>query len=135
MQHILWPTIKKDERKQGLGHLIIRNILNSRIYLAHFVLWIALVVYVVRLLIPMLDYGSPFGISLPSTEQKSSHAGLKIVDFPFHFNFAQKVWKKETTVSSGESIYSVENHLKVASDWAGQKMGSSLHFGYSPTML
>jgi len=103
--------------------------------LAHFVLWIALVVYVVRLLIPMLDYGSPFGISLPSTEQKSSHAGLKIVDFPFHFNFAQKVWKKETTVSSGESIYSVENHLKVTSDWAGQKMGSSLHFGYSPTML
>jgi hypothetical protein len=95
----------------------------------------ALAVYVVRLLIPMLDYGSPFGIWLPSKEQKSSHGGLKIVDFPFHFNFVQKVWQYETTVSSGTSIYSAENHLKVTSDWAGQKVGSSLHFGYSPTML
>jgi len=83
----------------------------------------------------MLEYGSPFGITLSEPENGPSHAGFTIVDFPFIFNFAQKAWRHQTTVSSGSSIYSVENHLKVTSAWAGQKVGQSLHFGYSPTML
>lgn len=108
---------------------------SNRIFIVHFVLWLALSIWVIRLLIPMLDYGSPFGILLPTTENGYSKDTLKIVDFPFHFNFVQKVWRHETTVNSGLSIYSVENHLKVTSDWAGQKVSQSLHFGYSPTML
>lgn len=103
--------------------------------MVHFVLWLLLSIWVIWLLVPELEYGSPFGITLPEPENKTSHVGFTIVDFPFMFNFAQKAWGHQTTVSSGLSIYSVENHLKVTSDWAGQKVGQSLHFGYSPTML
>ena len=108
---------------------------SNRVFIVHFVLWLVLSIWVIRLLIPMLEYGSPFGILIPTIENGYSKDGLKIVDFPFHFNFVQKVWRRETTVSSGSSIYSVENHLKVTSDWAGKKVSRSLHFGYSPTML
>ncbi|MDA8433557.1 MAG: glycosyltransferase family 87 protein [Nitrospiraceae bacterium] len=60
---------------------------------------------------------------------------MTILDFPFHFNFAQKFWRGHTTADSGQSIYSPENHLRVTSDWAGARVSHSLHFGYSPTML
>ena len=105
------------------------------VVIVHFVLWAALSLWVISFLMPILRYGSPFGITLPAPENGQSHVDFTIVDFPFIFNFAQKTWTHQTTVSSGSSIYSVENHLKVTSDWAGQKVEHSLHFGYSPTML
>jgi hypothetical protein len=109
--------------------------LSKRIFTVHFILWIALSFWTIRFFMPMLKYGIPFGITLSAPENGSSRVNFTIVDFPFIFNFAQKAWTHQTTVSSGSSVYSVENHLKVTSDWAGQKVGRSLHFGYSPTML
>ena len=75
------------------------------------------------------------GIMLAPHEPGSSSRELTIVDFPSHLNFVKKAWLGETTVKSGSSIYSLENHLKVTSDRAGIKLGNALPFGYSPTML
>jgi Glycosyltransferase family 87 len=99
--------------------------------IVHFLLWAVLVYRVITLLMPALDDPS-FGIFFH--EGKNGEV-LRILDFPFHFDFAQKVWRHQTTVNSGQSVYSIENHLKVTSDWAGTRVCHSLHFGYSPTML
>jgi hypothetical protein len=60
---------------------------------------------------------------------------LTIIDFASNLNFVKKTWLGQTTVNSGSSVYSLKNHLKVTSDWAGMKLNYSLLFGYSPTML
>jgi hypothetical protein len=60
---------------------------------------------------------------------------LTINDFSSHFNFVKKAWFGQTTVHSGKSVYSLENHLKVTSDWAGMRLNYAQPFGYSPTML
>jgi hypothetical protein len=98
---------------------------------AHLILWVVLVFKVGSFLIPVTENPS-FGIFF---EPAKNGEVLRIRDFPFHFNFVQKAWRRETTVNSGSSIYSVKNHLKVTSDWAGTKVPGSLQFGYSPTML
>jgi hypothetical protein len=109
----------------------IRQFRSNPILIIHFVVWLALAVYVFHMIIPMVTNAS-FGIRYQSSENGEV---LRIKDFPFHFNFVQKAWRHETTVAEGSSIYSVENHLKVTSEWAGRPMPYSLQFGYSPTML
>lgn len=99
-------------------------------------LWATLTLLVSKeILLPSARMVSTFGLTLTANEQGSSLRKLSILDFPFHFNFVKKAWLGETTVNSGSSIYSLENHLKVTSDWASMKLNKSLMFGYSPTML
>jgi hypothetical protein len=109
----------------------VQEFRSRTIFIAHFVLWLLLSVQIILMLVSRVDSPS-FGISLSKTKDM---VVLKIYDFPSHFNFVQKTWLRETTVKSGSSVYSVRNHLKVTSDWAGQKVESALPFGYSPTML
>jgi hypothetical protein len=104
---------------------------SNLVFIVHFLLWAVLVWRVIILLMPSLNDPS-FGIFFHEGKNREV---LRILDFPFHFDFAQKVWRHQTTVNSGQSVYSVENHLKVTSDWAGTQVRHSLHFGYSPTML
>lgn len=102
----------------------------------HYVVWIALAIYICkRVLLPAVNLGSTFGITLAPIEPGSSTMIPIIHDFPSHFNFVKKTWLGQTTVNSGSSVYSLENHLKVTSDWAGMKLINALPFGYSPTML
>jgi hypothetical protein len=99
-------------------------------------LWSALTLWVTKeTLLPDARIVSTFGITLAPNEPGSSFRNLTIIDFPFHFNFVKKAWLGQTTVNSGGSIYSLENHLKVTRDWAGMKLNNALPFGYSPTML
>ena len=101
--------------------------------LAHLLLWVFLAYSTIGWMLPLLKYGSTFGF------YQSPDGGrriVKIVDFPFHFNFVKMAWQRRTTVPLGSSIYSVENHLLVTFEWAHKKeIYGSLHFGYSPTML
>lgn len=103
------------------------------ILIVHFVLWIILSLKVIGSL-SLMQFDSPSGIYASSIENEPG-GYLMIIDFPFIFNFVQKAWRYETTVTSGSSIYSVKNHLKVTSEWAGKKLNRSMPFGYSPTML
>lgn len=104
--------------------------------IVHFVLWTALALYICKwVLLPIARHGSTFGITLSPTEPGSSSMNLTIIDFASHFNFVKKTWLGQTTVNSGSSIYSLENHIKVTSDWADMKLNHALPFGYSPTML
>ncbi len=110
---------------------MIRKISGNAVFIVHFVLWIVLAFQIVILLTQIVRDPS-FGIFYQPTKTGEI---LRIRDFPFHFNFVQKFWQDKTTVSSGQSIYSVANHLKVTSEWSGRQAYGSLHFGYSPTML
>ncbi|RII27798.1 MAG: hypothetical protein CXR31_06110 [Geobacter sp.] len=94
---------------------------------AHCLLWTLLAIEVIRnVLIPALDSVGPFGIWHVN--------GLYIIcDFPSIFNFTKAFWLEHR--SQGSSVYSVANHLKITSAWAGQEYNHSLSFGYSPTML
>jgi hypothetical protein len=104
--------------------------------IVHFVLWTGLALFICKwVLLPTVRLGSTFGITLTPTEPGSSSMDLTIIDFASHFNFAKKTWQGQTTVNSGSSVYSLENHLKVTRDWAGIKLNHALPFGYSPTML
>jgi hypothetical protein len=104
---------------------------SKAVTILHLVLWVVLSFQVISLITHIISDPS-FGIVFQPTKNGEV---LKIRDFPFHFNFVQKFWQDQTTVSSGQSIYSVANHLKVTSEWAGKQAYGSLHFGYSPTML
>ncbi len=97
----------------------------------HLILWVVLACYIGSFLISAAKNPS-YGIFYQS---EGNVEVLRIRDFPFLFNFAQRAWRGETTVNSGASIYSVRNHLKVTSDWAGSKVAGTLQFAYSPTML
>jgi hypothetical protein len=101
------------------------------VFAAHLILWIVLVVQIGSFLISVTENPS-YGIFF---EPGKNGEVLRIRDFSFLFNFAQRAWLRETTVTSGSSIYSLRNHLKVTSDWAGTDVPGSLQFGYSPTML
>ena len=104
--------------------------------IVHFILWTAFTIYICKgILLPVATLGSTFGITLALTEPGSSFMSLAIIDFASHFNFVKKTWLGQTTVNSGSSVYSLENHLKVTSDWAGMKLNYALPFGYSPTMV
>jgi len=104
--------------------------------IVHFILWAALTIYICKgELLPVARLGSTFGIKLEATEPGSSSMNLAINDFASHFTFVKKTWLGQTTVNSGSSVYSLENHLKVTSDWAGMKLNNALPFGYSPTMM
>ena len=116
--------------------LISENKRNHITVIVHFVLWTALTIYICKgVLLPTARPGSTFGITLSPTVPGSSSMNLTIIDFASHFNFVKKTWLGQTTVNSGSSVYSLENHLKVTSDWAGVKLNNALPFGYSPTML
>jgi hypothetical protein len=110
---------------------IVRKFSRKSVSIIHFSIWLALAVYVFHMVIPMITKPS-FGIFF---QPGGKGEVLRIKDFPFHFNFVQKAWLHETTVGEGSSIYSLKNHLKVTSEWAGRPIPYSLHFGYSPTML
>jgi len=100
----------------------------------HFVLWTALTIYIYKFgLLPATRLGPTFGITVVPTE--SSSMRITINDFPFWFTFVKKTWLGQTTVNSGSSVYSLENHLKVTSDWAGMKLNYAPPLGYSPTMV
>jgi hypothetical protein len=101
------------------------------VFAAHLILWVVLVFEIGSFLISVAQNPS-YGIFF---EPEKNVEVLRIRDFSFLFNFAQRAWLRDTTVNSGSSIYSVENHLKVTSDWAGTEVPGSLQFGYSPTML
>lgn len=102
--------------------------------LIHMLLWASLTLWVSKwILLPGVSIGSTYGISSKMNEHSKSK--LTINDFSSHFNFVKKAWFGQTTANSGASIYSLENHLKVTSDWAGMKVNNALPFGYSPTML
>ena len=94
---------------------------------AHCFLWVLLVIEVTKkVLIPALVSEGPFGIW-------HVNGTYLFCDFPSIFNFTKAFWLEHR--SQGVSVYSVANHLKVTSDWAGQEYKHSLSFGYSPTML
>ncbi|MDD2580835.1 MAG: glycosyltransferase family 87 protein [Desulfuromonadaceae bacterium] len=102
----------------------------------HILLWAALTLWISKeILLPDAIIGSKFGIWVTPSEPGSSYSQLVIIDFPYIFNFVKKAWLGQTTINSGASIYSLENHLKVTSDSAGIKLNYALPFGYSPTML
>jgi hypothetical protein len=103
----------------------------SAVAAAHLILWVILAIEIGSCLISVTEKPS-FDIFF---EPAKNGEVLRIRDFPFLSNFVQKAWRKETTVRSGSSIYSVKNHLKVTSDWSGTEVPGSLQFGYSPTML
>ena len=105
----------------------------SLIFIVHFVLWITLSFKVIGSL-PLMQFESPFGIYVQSIKD-GPNSSLMVIDFPYIFNFVQKTWRSQTTVNSGSSVYSIENHLKVTSEWAGKQLNRSLPFGYSPTMF
>lgn len=95
----------------------------------HILLWSCLTAVVInKSLLPALSGGPKYFVSY--TPEK-----LIVHDFGSHLNFAKKAWFNQTTVKTGSSIYSLENHLKVTSEWAGLKLHHALPFGYSPTML
>jgi hypothetical protein len=119
------------EETMGTSERKGREIRHKPIFIVHFILWCLLVFEVLRFLVPIVANPS-FGIFYQPTKNDEV---LRIRDFPFLFNFVQKAWHQQTTVSSGASIYSLKNHLKVTSDWAGAKVDGSLQFAYSPTML
>lgn len=102
----------------------------------HILLWAALTLWTSReMMLPAVRAVSSYGISLTPNEPESPLRKLTIIDFPSHFNFVKKAWLGQTTANSGASIYSLKNHLKVTSDWAGMRLNHALPFGYSPTML
>jgi len=102
----------------------------------HMSLWAALTLWISKEIVPpSARIVSTYGITLTPIERGSSFRNLIIIDFPSHFNFVKKAWLGQTTVNSGTSIYSLENHLKVTSEWAGIRLNYALPFGYSPTML
>jgi hypothetical protein len=111
--------------------LTIRKIQRKPVFVLHFILWVALVFEIGSFLISVARNPS-YGIFF---EPGKNVEVWRIRDFSFLFNFAQRAWLRETTVTSGSSIYSLRNHLKVTSDWAGTDVPGSLQFGYSPTML
>jgi hypothetical protein len=115
----------------SLREFTVQKFRGRWVFIAHFLLWVVFSAQIIYVLVPLVDSPS-FGISLSRTKRGSV---LEIGDFPFNFNFVQRAWRRETTVSSGSSIYSLKNHLKVTSDWAGTKVAVSLQFGCSPTML
>lgn len=99
-------------------------------------LWAVLTLWISKeAVLPDARTVSTYGIWLTPDGPGSSSMNLTIVDFPSHFNFVKKAWFNQTTVDSGASIYSLENHLKVTSEWAGTRLNFALPFGYSPTML
>lgn len=99
-------------------------------------LWVALTLWISKeMLLPGARTVSTYGISLTPDKPGSPSRKLTIIDFPSHFNFVKNAWLGQTTVSSGASVYSLENHLKVTSNWAGMRLNYALPFGYSPTML
>lgn len=57
------------------------------------------------------------------------------VDFPSHFNFVKSALLGNTHTRINSSVYSLENHLAINTEWAGRKTVFALPFGYSPTML
>jgi Glycosyltransferase family 87 len=102
----------------------------------HLLLWTTLTVWVCKeILLPAVSTGPKYGISLTPIEPGSSKRKLTINDFSSHFNFVKRAWLGQTTTQSGFSIYSLENHLKVTSEWAGLKLNHAEPFAYSPTML
>lgn len=101
-------------------------------FVVHFILWLILVFRIVGSQWPILHEGSSFGIY---QYIEGDTISTTIIDFPSHFNFVQKTWRSQTTVGTGSSIYSAQNHLKVTSEWAGMQVPIALPFGYSPTML
>lgn len=102
----------------------------------HILLWVALTLWASNeILLPDARTVSTYGISLTPNEPGSPFKKLTIIDFPSHFNFVKKAWLGQTTASTGASIYSLKNHLKMTSDWAGMKLNHALPFGYSPAML
>ena len=102
----------------------------------HIIVWATLTLWVSKeILLPAARAGSTYGISLTQDEPGSSKMILRIIDFPYIFNFVKKAWLGQTTANSGDSIYSLKNHVKVTSDWAGVKLNKAFPFGYSPTML
>jgi hypothetical protein len=115
----------------GVRESTIQEVRSKAVVILHLVLWVVLSFQVISLISNIISDPS-FGIVF---EPVKGGEVLKIRDFPFHFNFVQKFWRNDTTVSSGQSIYSVANHLKVTSEWGGKQAYGSLHFGYSPTML
>jgi hypothetical protein len=118
-------------KKNSTGYPKVWKTQSNAVSAVHLILWVVLAFEIVRYLIPVV--GNPsFGIFF---QPEKNGQVLRIRDFPFDFNFVQKAWRRETTVSSGASIYSLKNHLKVTSDWAGTEVPGSLQFGYSPTML
>ncbi len=114
----------------------MRKFHDNPVFIVHLVLWLLLSFQVIRITMPGAQHGGSFGIWHEPVNKNGLHFSvLKIVDFPSHFNFVRKAWLHQTTIDSGQSIYSVDNHLKVTSDWAGNRVEGSLPFGYSPTML
>jgi Glycosyltransferase family 87 len=102
----------------------------------HLLLWITLTVWVCKeLLLPAVRTGPTYGISLTRIEPEAAKWKLTINDFSFLFSFVKSAWLGQTTAQSGSSIYSLENHLKVASEWSGLKLNHTEPFAYSPTML
>lgn len=92
----------------------------------HYIVWAVIVFMVTKqVLLPALNTIS-FGIW-------HNNGGLRIIDFPFTFNFTKAFWLEERPM--GISIYSAANHLQVIRGWIGMDAEHSLTFGYTPTML
>jgi hypothetical protein len=98
-------------------------------YLLHAVLWLLMVVFVgMSYLVPAYTTKPPFGIT--TTDQCTLFN-----DFASHFNFVKSTLSQGANTQRHESVYSLDNHLKINSEWAGKKISCALPFGYSPTMM
>ncbi|HET6420913.1 MAG TPA: glycosyltransferase family 87 protein [Geobacteraceae bacterium] len=102
----------------------------------HAIVWLLLTVLVGKhILVDEHRTASPFGITIQSAGPGSPYYRTTIVDLASIINFVNKTWLGQTSVKSGASVYSVDNHLKVTSEWAGKKVRNALPFGYSPTIF
>ena len=80
-------------------------------------------------LFPAYTSHQPFGITVTKT-------GVEFVDFASHFNFVKSTFLREKSAKQSTSVYSLKNHLKINSEWAGERINDcALSFGYSPTMM
>jgi hypothetical protein len=76
--------------------------------------------------LPALRAPAPFGIEWLGDR-------VALTDFASHFRFSQAFWNGNRL--EGVSVYSVENHLHMTTEWSGRESTVALSFGYAPTML
>lgn len=83
-------------------------------------------------LFPAFRYNRPFGINVKNSAES---VVIEFNDFASHFNFVKSTLLQDRPSPGNASVYSLVNHLKVNSEWAGKNVSHTLSFGYSPTML
>jgi len=103
--------------------------INTRIYFLHTIVVFLLLFFVsIQYLLPAVTTKRTYGIAVTGNY-------TSFVDFASHFNFVKSTFLGNARLKVNRSVYSLENHLDINTEWAGRKILDALPFGYSPTML